>query len=996
MLWLALHQAQKLVELIGESLHGHEKSNEDLNRVQWLLAQQSLQSFLRTLPLQELRSKILETFIVPTSIYQPASFDVKVQARSAGAPSKLSTLGNQRSMEDIPEFSQDVIAMQRTVDCYGFNIRSTDIITIELAVTKTFFGEAHHRSYIAYPGNMREALSDSPIVAEEAENALPKRKLVEMPPHVSTSVKISREILETDAFLPDWMYFEDEQFHKNELNLDVDAEIRRFEGSKGLETTITRWRTQRAFSNFDIDAIPYFFPHVADSGVKATFITADVMPMYRHIEIDCCKGARWLYKRLAGPRDGLMAKKRLVEVASHNQELALICWLTTTPLERPFFHEFLNRHGSSESVFGECVDWKGNIWDTEFHLGFYQLLTEEENKHFPPHSAFPSQHRRTRRMPNLSGQSDRREITLVASSLRFVGDLRDRSWTCYYLSSIAREGGFTSLSNEHTGSGQSKQEYYTEVIGQRKVLEMVYVERILLEVGQSNDAIISAFSRELDVPEARDPQNESYEFMYRNSRLHSKAGEILREVSQQIGLAIKAVEEWERREETRPTRSRWSYKDEKRCGQKLMDLTRRCKLGIQNLRIQKDRLVEQQRAAEQHHNHLISYMQLQDARASSRSAEDVRLFTYVTIVFLPLSFSSSLFSMQGAPGSTTLSAMLPTTVVALALTFFALSNMKVMDRHWTFWTYTVTANARKKMQVSEHAGRLPWPEISRELEETAQLRLAKVADDQHLPAGSKWWYALFWLSQASHWCVYILRLPSHILLSKKIRERRSERHSIAVSWLITKLLFIVLLPICAVTFASQWLLLTAVDILRLIWQESTALGKTIFNLWHRHVPRKELLAIEESEEQPGPGHQADYSFKGSVLHSLIHTNDESQAADSGDRLHYVLNVVSGWLRSPPRPIRAYAQGRVRDTLSVDALANHGRRMDLTQAMAMEDMRIDDEDGSIATNAAVNGDSELLNGTKESERRPNYPEMGLWAGTYARRAQANNGAETLDV
>ena len=432
-----------------------------------------------------------------------------------------------------------------------------------------------------------------------------------------------------------------------------------------------------------------------------------------------------------------MAKKRLIEVASHNQELALVCWLTATRLERPFFTGFLNRHGSSESFFGERVDWKGDIWDTELHLGFYQLLTEEGNKRFPPRSDLPSRHRRIRPMPHLSSQSDLREINLVASSLRFAGDLRDRSWTCYYLSSVARDGGFTSLTNEYTDSGQSQEDYYTEVIGQRKVLEMTYVERILLEMGHSNDAMISAFSHELHVPETRDPQNESYEFIHRYSRLHSKAGEILLEVSQQVGLAIKAAEEWERREESRPTRSRWSYKDEKRYGQKIMDLTRRYKLGIQNLRIQKDCLVEQQSSAEQRHNNLISYMQLQDARTSSRSAEDVRLFTYATIVFLPLSFSSSLFSMQAAPGSNILSAMIPTTFVALALTFFALSDMKVMDRNWTLWTYRVTANARRKMQMSEHTGWLPWPKIFRELEGTAQLHFTKVADDQRLPAGGK-------------------------------------------------------------------------------------------------------------------------------------------------------------------------------------------------------------------------------------------------------------------
>ncbi len=73
---------------------------------------------------------------------------------------------------------------------------------------------------------------------------------------------------------------------------------------------------------------------------------------------------------------------------------------------------------------------------------------------------------------------------------------------------------------------------------------------------------------------------------------------------------------------------------------------------------------------------LSSDLSLREARVSTQSSEDVRLFTYVTIIFLPLSFSSSLFSMQGLPGSSLVSTFVILTICALFITFLVLVNLK--------------------------------------------------------------------------------------------------------------------------------------------------------------------------------------------------------------------------------------------------------------------------------------------------------------------------------
>ena len=148
---------------------------------------------------------------------------------------------------------------------------------------------------------MRESRNPSPIESQQVETGLRKHKSVEMPPQVSTFTRAVPEILETEAFLPEWMYFQDDHFHKNELDINVDAEIRRLEGLKGLKATIGRWIVQRAFSDFDINAIPYFFPHVADSGTKGLVFRYDEQPVKRRMGIVWCRGVDRLYKRLAEP-----------------------------------------------------------------------------------------------------------------------------------------------------------------------------------------------------------------------------------------------------------------------------------------------------------------------------------------------------------------------------------------------------------------------------------------------------------------------------------------------------------------------------------------------------------------------------------------------------------------------------------------------------------------------------------------------------------------------
>ena len=151
-LWLALHQLQTLVELIGESLHGDEYQTNS----NWTRIRLSLEDVLHRLRVQELRSHILNTFLVPRPVSQPTHFTHKTtQFQSPEVLPKLSMPGDQHSMDTTSDINQGAIAMQRTIESCSFDIRSADIIITEVAFAHQFFGDAHHRSCIAWQETLK-------------------------------------------------------------------------------------------------------------------------------------------------------------------------------------------------------------------------------------------------------------------------------------------------------------------------------------------------------------------------------------------------------------------------------------------------------------------------------------------------------------------------------------------------------------------------------------------------------------------------------------------------------------------------------------------------------------------------------------------------------------------------------------------------------------------------------------------------------------------------
>lgn len=685
---------------------------------------------------------------------------------------------------------------------------------------------------------------------------LSRQVKVEMPHTVESRSRMSEKYVIDSAFLPDWMYFYPDVIHLERWNCTINGELKRFEKTdiiKFLEPAVEQLKGKSDFNDIAYKDLP-LLPAVVDSGFKRS---SNPQSSYTRrqgaVKQDLSPGSLW--DHLTQPRLIQIAKKRLIEISSQDRISALICLLLSPQEERPHFSQFLCRHESSDDFFGECVDWKMNIWYTELHLAFYQLVNGESKDPTSMGSNFGGA-LRTRNIPSLLGTSHPRKITPVVLSFRFVGDLRDRIWTCTFISSATSSAGFKGFSH----AGDWGETITAEEQAQRRLLELSYVERMLLEMSSGIGSILAAFQRELDVPESRDPQSESFEFIYSYSTLYLKSGEILRDVRRRVESLVQTVEQWERREETRGLRSRWSNKDEERYGKRVKDLTQKCKAKLQEIRTQHKRLDEQRTFAEQRHNNLVSYMQLREARTSTRSAEDVRLFTYVTIIFLPLTFSSSLFSMQAAPQASTVSVMVQTTTVALAVTILFLSNLRTLDRNWSFYLNKLNAKALTRMKASKHPWALDWHKKQRELEEVAQRRISKMDYAKPLQAESKWWYFLFWLT-------YALRVPRALVLDGIAAWNKRQKVSLLL--IGQMLLAFCFGPVCVIIFVIQFSSVTTVDFVVVVW------------LLVRSMSRS--LGLSQSE-------------------------DKGDDAERSTGVHSTFVTISNWLRSPPRPLDTIIHG----------------------------------------------------------------------------------------
>lgn len=151
--------------------------------------------------------------------------------------------------------------------------------------------------------------------------------------------------------------------------------------------------------------------------------------------------------------------------------------------------------------------------------------------------------------------------------------------------------------------------------------------------------------------------------------------QVLQTVEDDLSTTLKIISYWSRREKDREVeRPRWTRNDETTYRSVINKLEVASQRHIRDLENLKTNI----RAFRESLTGKLTSMR---EDIDFRGSQNINLFTYVTVVFLPLGFATGIFSMSEAPGRFTLELMVATAMVALSITFLALVNAKHLDKY---------------------------------------------------------------------------------------------------------------------------------------------------------------------------------------------------------------------------------------------------------------------------------------------------------------------------
>ncbi|KAI8651276.1 hypothetical protein NCS55_01371400 [Fusarium keratoplasticum] len=340
-----------------------------------------------------------------------------------------------------------------------------------------------------------------------------------------------------------------------------------------------------------------------------------------------------------------------------------------TASEQAAMRAFSDRHASYDKFFSEVTTAELNKWTTELHLSFYAI--DRTGSSF----SLRMVSRRLREDGTPKG------LTRVAMSFRFDGDFFDRYWTCHFLESdrlmpkdfnVEDEVKALLRPNGIRGTSDKKAPWR-----QRRVLELLLFGRIMLRMQKCTTGILEDAKhntwRKLSGSDSEakgEPGNSfgevDYDTFLTTSRQCQQYQQMLQTVEQDLHDNLAKIELWMNREKERETeKPRWTFNDESRYRSVISKLLVSNQHCIQEL-------TRSHASISNFNDALTKKLEIIRSDLDQRRADDIKRFTYVTVVFLPLGFATGVFSMNGAPAGRTLSSMVITAVVALLTTVLLL------------------------------------------------------------------------------------------------------------------------------------------------------------------------------------------------------------------------------------------------------------------------------------------------------------------------------------
>lgn len=350
-----------------------------------------------------------------------------------------------------------------------------------------------------------------------------------------------------------------------------------------------------------------------------------------------------LWSIISKKRRAETAKKRFIWLPHPDAQTAFLCWSASTESEKPRMSLFFDRHLRYEQHFWDSTAMLFNSWQTELHLSFYTLVRKGTPKHIgiPEHVRIPF-------------PSDSLELRRASMGFRFDGDLFDRHWTCHFVQfvpcleappdSVPRLPIDPKVIPAHNWDFEFDEDalgrFMEKHWWQRKVLELHLLTRILDLVIDNSARIRDEVKGELGIKSGTASFTTLNCEPYASSKDNWKTFErILQGVDEDLTSTLKTLEKWSTREKDRaPVHPRWTRDDERKYRGHINKFRGASERQVWHLEVRRDEVRKLLMT-------LDTSMEKIQTELEHKREENIRYFTYVTVIFLPLGFAASFYSM---------------------------------------------------------------------------------------------------------------------------------------------------------------------------------------------------------------------------------------------------------------------------------------------------------------------------------------------------------------
>lgn len=342
-----------------------------------------------------------------------------------------------------------------------------------------------------------------------------------------------------------------------------------------------------------------------------------------------------------------------------------------------------------------------------------------------------------------------KELRRASIGFRFNGDFFDRYWTCHFIRYVLGLNGENSLIEMRRSLRKDKG------LWQRKILEIELLQSILRIMLTSSNKILKDIEAELGLKKGM------LIFFVLTTEAYASSGdhwqiyeELLQKAEEDITSSLDTLSKWSTREQDRgQERPRWTRNDERKYRGSINKLRNSTKRQRWDLESCSDRMCKLRET-------LVTRRDKIRADLEANREQNIRYFTYVTVIFLPLGFASSFYSMNGAPSRDLIVSLTEFAAAAFAVTAILL--------------FIVSAKALRlfavKITTSVAEGVLLQPLRHYSLHTRQNSLLVKRAPSDKEPDESNKLHQAYsrkdWMATSWFWPAYILlELPTRAISS---------------------------------------------------------------------------------------------------------------------------------------------------------------------------------------------------------------------------------------